>query len=260
MADCGHPLQGESTASLICSRGRQPGDDTRCPSIALGWKRWLLVSLTFVVGDSPATAVTTVASASVESKYCTWIPDCLESVESETMSQIPGYEALLSSAQLAVEPGRLGSFPWESNALLAEVFGGPVQLEPEFKRPRIEHEYPAGASTSSKPEAGLNQALKAQLKKVVPRCNLSTGHLTSNAPEAGRQQAINAWLSIIKLDLNSSTVGRQIISILGRGHTKDQEAKLVLETVELSVRSDFSSMRISTRNLKTSAKSSKNNW
>ena len=111
---------GRSAVNWIWTKTRRPGDDTRCLSIALGWMRWLLVVGLFVIGDSPETSL---HQAAVE------------------MSSIPGYEALLSAAQLAVPPDRVGSLPWETNQFLAEVFGEPVQLEPEFKRPRIVHDF-----------------------------------------------------------------------------------------------------------------------
>ena len=114
MAGFEHPLLllGALVAFLIWAKVRRPGDDTRCPGTLPGWKRWLLVVSLFVVGGAPSADLHQAA---------------------EVMSQIPGYEALLSAAQLSVAPERLGSLPWETNALLAEVFGGPVPLEPELK-------------------------------------------------------------------------------------------------------------------------------
>ena len=200
-------LLGSLAAFLIWTKARRPGDDTRCSGTALGWKRWLLVVSLFGAGELPAA----------------------------DMSSIPGYEALLSSAQLAVPTERVGNFPWETNSLLAEVFGVPVRLEPDFKRPRIIHELvPLVVAESSSKTRSDN--IKAQVLKAVPRIRPGTAHLSSNNPEAGRQQAINAWLEIIKLDLHESTVGRQILDILSRNHSKQDETRLVLETVELSVR------------------------
>jgi len=60
--------------------------------------------------------------------------------------------------------------------------------------------------------------------------------LISNNPEASRQQAINSWLEILKLDLEESVTGKQILKILRLGHSKDTEAALALESVELSCR------------------------
>ncbi len=81
MVGCGDPSMGPSATFLIWTEARRPGDDTRCPSIALGWMRWLLVGCLFVIGESPETNLHQVA---------------------ESMSNIPGYESLLSAAQLSV--------------------------------------------------------------------------------------------------------------------------------------------------------------
>ena len=169
--------QGPFCANLNCIKERRLGDDTRCLSTALGWKRWLLVALLSVVADAPATCAVAEASA---------------------MSNIPGYEALLNAAQISVPADRVGALPWESNQFLADVFGDPVTLEPEFKRPRIVHDIvPAALSSESKSVHVEN--MKSHIKKSIPRVKPNTSHLTSNEPEAGRQQAINAWLELIKV-------------------------------------------------------------
>ena len=124
---------GQSVPFLIWTKARPSGDDTRCPGALPGWMRWLLAVCLIVVGESP---------------------------ETSEMSSIPGYEALLSAAQLSVSPDRLGSLPWENNNLLAEVFGDPVRLEPELKRPRVVHDFvPMVASASS--STGRSEDIKA---------------------------------------------------------------------------------------------------
>ena len=88
---------------------------------------------------------------------------------------------------------------------------------------------PAVASASS--STGRSEGIKAQIQKAIPRLKPGTGHLVSNNPEAGRQQAVNVWTELIKIELNSSTVGRQLLDILARNLTKEEEQRLAVETV-----------------------------
>ena len=151
------------------------------------------------------------------------------------MSSIPGYDDFLRAAQGTNETLRVGVMPWEANSLMEQVFGGGDWLQPRLKQPRLSSYVPSSSSASDKP-AAVQADLKEQLKKAVPRVRPSTTHLISNDPESGRQQGINSWLTILKMDLEESITGRQIIKILEQDYDKAKEAILVIESIELSCR------------------------
>ena len=99
----------------------------------------------------------------------------------------------------------------ESNRVIRSILGD--EIDTLYKRPRISLEHQPRSSGSMSSPASKDE-LARQVKLGVPRVRPSTGHLFSSDPESGRQQAINAWLQIIKLDLNESLTGRQILTVL----------------------------------------------
>ena len=116
----------------------------------------------------------------------------------------------MRAAQLEVKPLSLGKQVWETNPFLRSVFDR--NDGQELKRPRISIEH--GTARSSTDSARTVPDITKQISLHVPRVRPETKHLVSSNPEAGRQQAINAWLQIIKIDLNESLTGRQILKFL----------------------------------------------
>ena len=76
-----------------------------------------------------------------------------------------------------------------------------------------------------------------RIKMAIPRVQPSTGHHRASDPEASRARSLDAWLQILKIDLQQSSMGRQVLRILSSGLTPDEEEKEVSDTLCFSLRS-----------------------
>jgi hypothetical protein len=155
-------------------------------------------------------------------------------------SRIPGYDTALASASLQLESTTGIRMPWESNRLLASIFGASEE-QSSLKRPRLNLASSSDDREIAVPAISSSTSSSREVRKVLPRIRPNTTHLSVTEPETERQRSLDAWLQILKIDLGQSTVGRQIKRILDTVESAAEQNIEVNSTLNLSERGKSSS-------------------
>ena len=148
------------------------------------------------------------------------------------MSQIPGYDAAFNAATLTVQSSTNLRMPWENGPLMRTVFGN--SDEQILKRPRLSLVAAPSMEASSSSSSNMPTETRREVQLRIPRIKPTTHHLRSTEPEGERQRALEAWLQVLRLNLEESATGRQVIRILRSGLTPGEETAEVSLTVSMA--------------------------
>ena len=128
------------------------------------------------------------------------------------MSSIPGYDAAFNAATLSMQSTTTLRLPWEKGSLMQNIFGN--VSEQALKRPRLSLVAGPADHSIARSSSDMPSEARREVQLRVPRVKPTTHHLRSTEPEGERLRALEAWLQILRLDLEQSATGRQVLRIL----------------------------------------------